>query len=313
MNIRSLLEKGQATQDAAHATAETEKAGKLRGGSAGNVGRDGKIYGECHRKAMLRLMGLEKDEGSDRAQMFDAGNRNEDSWAMKLKDAGCTIRREEEIQVSYLLPGTDYIISGRPDIVIGDLDYEVVNRLPDGTEIQFGSPAFIPKHGLELKGVFSHSTAVGVYLEGIPQTKHLCQAAFYSLALGKLPYSLCYTSASVIELAYWAQKKFGQKKLQPFYKIFELSWTADGALKYRDEDGGEWTVTQLTSEGLHDYYKLVVECKDSKQLGPRPSSAYATGEPLPYDSCKYCPLAEVCDNYEDDYDEWLTAVRNFFD
>lgn len=301
--VRKLLEKGQAAQDAAHAEQEKAKQGNLRGGSAGVIGTDGKVYGECHRLALSRLLGVDKGHEANRSIMFDAGNANEDSWAAKLVAAGCEIKREGEIPIVWQIPGTERVVTGRPDIVIGEFR-------PDQT---FNGPepdyVWEPTLGLELKGIYSASSAVRVELEGLPDAKHLAQAGFYSMALN-VPYALCYTNPSVIEIPYWAQKKFGVKgKLQPFYRFFDLRWTEQDVLEYRDEQKSEWVTTMYTKQGIADYYALIVEMEGKQDLGPRPEGGYADGTPMPFDKCKYCDLQEACDEAEDDFAEWLGRIK----
>ena len=289
MDIRKLLTKGQAAQNAVHAAKEVTKRGNLRGGSTGCVGTDGKIYGECHRVALARSLGVDKAVDDERHIMFDAGMRAEDSWADKLAAAGAVFKREEEIPVVMEIGGKK--VTGRPDIVLGHYD--------DAT--------FVADYGLELKGIYSASSAVRVAYEGIPDPKHLAQAGFYSLALG-VDYSICYTNPSVIEVPYWAQKKFGAaKKIQPFYRIFSMTWK-DDTLLYKDEDTTDWIETVYTKQGIKDFFALVGELESTKTLGPRPEGGYATGTKLPYDKCQYCPFSKSCDNHEDNYDAWLADL-----
>ena len=294
IDIRALLAQGQAKQDEEHAAQEVAKRGNLRGGTAGAVGLDGKVYGECHRVALARLLGADKEQADgNRSIMFDAGNANEDSWSAKLKAAGCEFKREEEIAIAWTIPGTERLVTGRPDIVLGETR--------DGV--------FVPQHGLELKGVFSASTGVRVHVEGVPDAKHLAQAGFYSMALG-IPYTLCYTNPSVIDVPYWAIKKLGApRKIQPFYRMFEMRWTEAGVLEYRDELKTDWVSTQLSKDGIAEFYALIIEMEKEQELAPRPEGGYADGTPLPFDKCDYCSLRANCDNNEDSYTAWVQALR----
>jgi len=296
MDVRKLLEAGQAAQNAAHAEGEKAKAGNLRGGTAGAIGKDGKVYGECHRVALARLLGADKEVDFNRHIMFNAGVAAEDSWAAKLAAAGVVFRRESEIPV--VVKVGERLVTGRPDIVIGELVREM-----DGSEL------FVPTHGLELKGIYSASSGVRVALEGIPDPKHLAQAGFYSLALN-VDYTLCYTNPSVIDVPYWGQKKFGGvKKLQPFYRLFSLRWDADETLEYKDEEKDNWVSTQITKQGILDFYALVGDQADRQELGPRPEGGYADGTPLPWDKCQYCSLSKICDQSEDNYAEWVDGIK----
>ena len=292
LDIRKLLEKGQAAQDAEHAAKEVAKRGNMRGGSAGVVGTDGKIYGECHRVALARMLGADKEHEPNRAIMFDSGNAAEDTWATKLTAAGVTFRREEEIPVVFEVAGKK--ATGRPDIVIG--------ATVDGV--------FTPQFGIENKGVYSAGTAVRVEFEGVPDPKHLAQAGFYSMALN-IPYVIAYTNPSVIEVPYWA-KKFanGAKKLQPFYRLFYLQWSDDGILQYRDERKADWVTTMYSKSGIVDFFTLVAEMEEKRDLGPRPEGGYADGTPLPWDKCQYCSHSKNCDANEDNFDAWIAEAKS---
>jgi hypothetical protein len=294
MNIRELLDIGQEKQNAAHAEAEVAKLGILRGGSAGCIGTDARMYGECHRIALSRLLGVDKDVESNRHIMFDAGRTAEDSWAEKLTAAGVEFRREEQIQITWPVPDFDgRVVTGRPDIVIMD----------DET----------PEFGLELKGIYSAGSAVRVECEGIPDPKHLAQAGFYSMALN-IPYAICYTNPSVWDVPFWAKeaRAAGHKKLQPFYRIFYMRWDeATGLLQYRDERLDTWVATKYTKQGIEKYYQKILAMETDKDLGGRPDGGLADGSPAPFDKCKYCQFSKQCDVYDldRDFDSWLEACK----
>ena len=312
MDVRSLLEKGQAAQNAAHAELEKTKLGILRGGSAGCIGTDGESYGECPRVALLRLKGIDKEVAMERHIMFDAGRTAEDSWAAKLTAAGVTFRREEEIQITW--PVTGYpgrVVTGRPDIVVGEVATEDSAEFDERGELVSLYKEFTPKFGLELKGIYSAGSAVRVECEGIPDPKHLAQAGFYSMALG-IDYAICYTNPSVWDIPYWAKKLVptGVKKLQPFYRMFYLRWSeATGVLEYRDEKAKHWVTTVYTKNGIAAYYAQVLDMENGEALVNRPEGGYATGEALPYSRCRYCAFSSACDMYDVDKDKvgWLKS------
>jgi hypothetical protein len=290
--IRDLLIKGQSAQDAAKKAEDALKVGVLRGGTAGCVTADGKILGNCHRVALARVIGIDKSIEFERHIMFDAGNAAEDSWAAKLLAAGADIRRESEIPVTVDIGGR--LITGRPDIVLGEMKDE----------------EFVPTCGIELKGVFSASTAVKVLLEDTPDVKHLTQAAFYSMSLN-IPYWLCYTNPSAIDTPYWAIKKLGApKKIQPFYKMFELKWDGD-TLHYRDENQYEFVETVITKQGIMDYYKLIDELAKTESLGPRFEGGTVVGGRPPYSPCEYCDFSEACDK-QTNFVEWKEYLNEYF-
>lgn len=298
MNVRELLERGQEAQNKTHSEAEVAKLGALRGGSAGCCGTDGRLYGECHRVALARLLGVEKEVEFNRHAMFDAGRAAEDSWAEKLTAAGVTFRREEEIQIVWPVTGFEgRVVTGRPDIVLG---HEKPRLNPPND--------FIPEFGLELKGVYSAGTAVRVECEGVPDPKHLCQAAFYSMALG-VDYALCYTNPSVWDVPFWAKevRAAGTKKIQPFYRIFYMRWDESDRLEYRDENRKHWVSTQITKVGLVLHHQMVLSMEIDKDLRKRPDGGCADGSPSPFYRCANCIFSKQCDVYEidKDFDSWL--------
>ena len=290
MDLMRILADGHAALDVAKAKAEKEKIGTLRAGSAGAV-IGPKIFGECHRKALARHLGVEGERDLPTKLMFAAGVTNEDSWVEVLA-AGYgvgIIKRESEIPVSFSVDGVT--VTGRPDIVLCD-------------------PAGVPKFGIELKGVFSVNTARDVLLLGKPKIPNLIQAAVYMRELG-VPYALTYTSRCYWKLDFSERRKFPQVKygtIRPFYKVFYLRWE-NGGLEYRAEDQTEWTRTPVTQQSITDYYKLVIEMKSTKQLGPRPATEDFDGAEEKWGGpCTFCDFKKSCDQYETDYDQWLTSI-----
>ena len=308
MNIRELLARGQEKQNAAHTEAEVAKLGILRGGSAGCIGTDGLVYGECHRIALSRLLGVDKEVEANRQIMFAAGRTAEDTWAQLLTDAGVTFRREEEIQITWPVSGHgSRVVTGRPDIVIGHISPSDMS-----CGIDYGN-VFIPEFGLELKGIYSAGSAVRVECDGVPDPKHLAQAGFYSMAL-EVPYAICYTNPSVWDVPFWAKeaRAAGHKKLQPFYRIFYMRWDeATGLLQYRDERLDTWVSTKYTKQGIEKYYQKILGMETGKDLGGRPDGGLADGSPAPFDKCKYCQFSRQCDVYDldRDFDSWLEACK----
>lgn len=278
VDVIKLLEEGHALLNADRDESEKAKAGNLRVGSAGCVTQDGKVYGNCHRKSLARLLG--SDEGVDTPTriMWQAGELNESAWLDVLsKSWQGKIRCETDIPVEFEVGGVK--VTGRPDMVLCDAE---------------DTPQFL----LELKGVFGISTANSVALKNTPKTENLIQAAAYMMLLG-VPGALCYTSRSYVQV--------GPTKLRPFYKIFYLQWV-DGVLEYRGDDQNTFTRTVITEQGIRDYYALVVEMRDKKTLGPRPAEFSATNEKLKYGPCGLCYLAKNCDRNENVYADWESAL-----
>ena len=289
IDVRKILEAGQVVLDTEHDAKEVLKRGTLRIGSAGAVIENGEVHGTCHRIALSRMLGVDKPVDAPRRIMFAAGNANEDIWYEIVKRGwNGKIFREEEIAVEWTVPGSDVKVTGRPDMVLAD---------ENG----------VPVQGIELKGVFSLGTAKSVELDGKPKDEHLIQAAMYSMLLN-IPWTLAYTNASVVDLQF-DRKKYGLAKIEPFYRMFQLTWE-DDRLFYLDEHKSEKVRTEITKSSLTDFYSMIVEMRDTKQLGPRPASGGMDGSKAYWSKCdaKYCPFSAACDKHEDNYDKWIKAI-----
>jgi hypothetical protein len=105
-------------------------------------------------------------------------------------------------------------------------------------------------------------------------------------------------------------KKYGIKRLDPFYRMFYLSFKG-GTLWYRDEYSSTEVETCVTTQGIADYYKLVTDIGTDRQLHERPSNSHVNGAPGAWDRCdpKYCTFAEACERWERDYPTWLDAAK----
>ena len=277
---------GRKLLNEAHAAKEKDKEGTLRGGSSGAlVGDD--VIGTCHRRSLARMLGFDPPTDESSYDIFDAGFANEALWEEKLV-AGWPgeVKFEEEIPIKWEVNGVT--VSGRPDAVL----------MKDGK----------PFHGIELKGVFSYNTATSLLYEGDPKTDNLVQAAHYSWQLG-VPYSLIYTYSSIAEPPYWAKKQKNLEwntKIYPFKKEFILDW--EGDTLYYTIDGNRHE-TVITQPSIQDYYELVTNMRDQKDLFTRPSNKDFKGNKLKWDTCKYCPFQSNCDKYEYEYNAWVDSLE----
>jgi hypothetical protein len=311
-----------------HDLKEADKKGILRAGNTGLLLEGSKVVGPCARQTLLRLEGIKYETIEDNKRlMFDAGLSNEDIWTKSL-EAGIqkageawVIKREEEIPIKWTTP-SGILVTGRPDIVLGQMDGE----------------QFTPKLGLELKLVSSVWTArdVGVMLE--PKLVHLLQAGHYAWQLN-VPFQLWYTNRAEFAVGSgWEQKtfppaenlltqilEFGEsrgkqtvKKVLQFRQGYELEWTRSNQLKYRpilsDESGEprqlDWTWTPITKQGIVDYYEAVLAQREKKKLAARPLNLKSDGSPGTFSSCDYCPLKDSCDSHESNYSKWLDVVSS---
>jgi len=290
VDILKLMEEGHNILQARRAEAEKAKAGNMRAGSAGCIGPDNAVYGNCHRKSLARLLGVDKAHDIPTQVMFQGGEQNEVAFMQVIKESWPgKILCDVEIPISFDVPGGK--VTGRPDMVLCDAD---------------GKPQFVIEH----KGVFSTSTATSVWLGNEPKSEHLAQLSTYAAALG-VPGAICYTNRSYIPVDnFFDKKKYpGAKKIAPFYKIFYIQFAADGFLEYRADNANDFTKTNISFAGIKDYYTLVAEMRDNKVLGPRPSENDVMGNKLKWAPCRYCDFKNACDNHENSFDQWIEAVK----
>ena len=257
--------------------------------------------GTCHRLAISRYFDVYTPVDPDRILMFGGGRANEEVWVKELETSGeYQLKREEEIPVNdKTTKGTPVV--GNPDIVL----------LKDGA----------PQQGLELKCASSYYTVRNVYFEGKPNLAHVVQATYYSTILG-IPFELWYTSRvdfhvpdrdkksiptndPAVELNY----KRDPKKI----KCVEVGFTLDkiGETVYYEsnvlKNGKQQTiVTFAQMKKFLDFCDFLIEQKD---LGPRPINLEPNGKKAGYSKCDYCDLKNICDRYENQYDEWLVEVK----
>lgn len=301
IKIEQLLQKAEALEKVAHAEAEAGKVGVLRGGNSGVLTDDGETYGNCARATLLRYLGVDTVPDFRSRFFFAAGYANETRWDELLKEIWPgRVLREEETPISWTLtdPGTgqEVSVTGRPDFVLTDDD---------------GKPTV----GLELKKVCSSYRAVKVFFSIEASAEHLVQAAHYSWKMGKIPWILSYTSDSSYDAPGWIWKAKRnwrvplERKIQPGRQHFYCGWQGD-VWCFIDPVDGHVVETKITSRGIENYYKYVLEMNASKQLGPRPTDlpVYSGGEDP--DPCKYCPFVSACDDHEDgEFDDWVDAAR----
>ena len=294
LDIRQLLKAGHTALAKEHAESSADKAGHPRVGSSGIVAADGEVYGTCHRKALARSLSIESPQTLGTDIMWKAGEANEWHWERVLgrgyKDG--IVLRHSDVPVRASIPGVKLEVLGHPDNVLADMNRK-------------------PIMGLELKGLFGDSTVVSVNFEGVPKNENLIQAATYSYFL-QIPYALCYTRASWTTLNFYDQKKYGVKSVPPFYRLFYMEWR-DDVLWYRDERKEEWVKTLITPQAITDYYRLVEEMKEKRELGPRVTTNYVHGKPDrwgPHGACGLCEFKSACDAYDknQDYSEWLESI-----
>jgi hypothetical protein len=320
MNIRKLVEEGRAKLLTAEDEIEKSKVGVYRVGSGGIYLATGETAGTCHRIALARYFGIQQIIESNRYLMFSAGKTNEDIWAREMKAQGkYKVLQESECPVEFkTAAGT--LVTGRPDMVLAT---EEPLPTPDGkqnadhTELSY-------KHGLEFKLVSSIWTARDVRFQSNPKFPHVIQSATYSLALD-IPFSLCYTNRTDFTVPDWQKGTFSLEdecvepdrsgkpgKVNPFDEIYTLDWEDDTLFFIQEKASLSegFRPTQITKEGIKNFFEFLDYCKDNNEVGPRPVNLKIDGSKLPWDKCdpKYCPFATVCDKNCKKLDEWIDQI-----
>lgn len=305
MNLTQLFWSGIEDDRTQHKEKELAKLGNLRAGDSGAMTRGGDVIGGCHRRAYLRsFLGLEAElPDADSLLMFEIGKANELVWVDKLKRTWPgLIKQEEEIPVKWVTQrGVN--VTGRPDIVL---------CRADGT----------PMLGIEHKAICSLWTARDVSFELTPKLKHLMQAAHYAWKLN-IPYRLVYTQyVNYAVPGEWAAKMFppahplvetndkgAPKHVRPHVTIYEVGFDTNGIIQYRVEGSETWFKTKWATSDIERYYEFIAAMAEKKALGPRPTAVKADGKKASYSDCNYCPLLDVCDQYENKWEAWHEEIR----
>lgn len=274
----------------------------LRGGSTGAI-IDDEVYGICHRKAYLRYNGINTPLEQEIELMTNQGEKNEEIWLKELQQGlpeHLYVMDQEQFECRVKMLGT--VFSGSPDIVIFD-------RHTDK-----------PVLGIENKNISSVSKAKSTNYEMQPDSAHLIQAANYSIRMAEvfgldkpLPYQLAYSSRSIWHIFALSDKnkkiilkrpidvKFNYGKpmtVQPFHRIFMLSWNKDGYLGYWTPGYNSPVVTKLNKDSISLYYDVVAHKIDEMDtLGPRPTSKTLDGK-TSYSPCNYCDFKDICASNE---------------
>lgn len=312
-DILQMLKQGRLALD----VRPPDEAGALHASSVPALA-DGTLYAggkQCPRVAWLRWTGVDIPAEFNRILMFGLGHQNEEIVAKELEAARAAFLREDAAgcAISWTAPG-GVRVTGRPDfLLLGD----------------FAGRARKPQFGLELKAVCSLWTMHKVHYALVPTSEHLVQAAHYSWQHGMLPWSLLYTSRVDWHLSTapgWLQKKFPKDaydvevgddgkpfKIVPFERTYRLAWRpAPGSaelddratLVYWTEGLPDIVPTRITPRSIQDGAALVGKLFQPRVgLGPRPSGVHVDGGDT-YLPCKYCDLAEICDEYEKSPDLW---------
>lgn len=315
LDIKNILAEGRRIKTALSKAEREKEPQALRAGNSGiliQTPDEDIVYGECARKAHLRYLQIEDTADAVTNEKFDEGTSSElivndiitpglDVLypGYKLKAGNDTVNTSWN--VSSGIP-----VTGRPDGVI-------VNSS--------GEPVAIIEH----KKKISFYSMRNASFDGIPDNKHIIQAAHYSWQLGCIPAYIIYRNGTIwhyytfdrrikddIEsspykngITYKGETPF---TVEPHYSIFTLTWEDDVVMV---EYEGKKQATLVTVEGIQSFYEASDSIKDTKELGPRPTSkSVIVGNKASYKPCQYCFLKNVCDEHENNYDAWLDHVKS---
>lgn len=306
INLTNLFWSGIADDREKHSEGEVAKLGNLRAGDSSVMTKGGDIIGGCHRKSFIRsFAGIEGEVPEpDNLLMFELGKANELIWMDKLRRSWPgAIKQEEEIPIKWTT-SRGVAVTGRPDIVLCKAD---------------NSPVL----GIEHKAICSIWTARDVSFEVAPKVKHLIQAAHYAWKLG-VPYRLVYSQYTNFAIPDWAGKMFppshplvevnekgNPKHVKPHITVYEVGFGQGNVIQYRIEGAPTWSVTPWSTSDIERFYEYVSSMTEKKVLGPRPTPVKVDGKKASYSDCSYCPLVEVCDKYENNWEKWHEEVSKF--
>lgn len=303
LDIRQLLEQGNAALRIAEDTQEASKAGTLRVGNTGAMLPDGTVMGECARKAYLRSIGHGIPVEDEIQNMLDGGKTNEDIIVKILEASGFDgkILREEDVATRWeTANGT--AVTGRPDIVLATKDGILLR-------------------GIEAKQASSIWSATK-YITGKPKLSHVLQAAHYSMEL-KIPFTLYYAGRTIFH----TNKQFYLNKalaghplvehrdgvpfaIKPFDYFYEIMWQPDGTLAVLDVQTGKTQRSAIKQDDIRRYFEAVANVEQSGTLPPRPSKLEFDGKKGTFNMCDstYCPLADTCDRHEKNLLMWRDSA-----
>lgn len=322
-SLMELLERSDKAKQLDHIEKEKDKKGILRAGNSGVRLEDGNYAGSCHRKAFLRMKGIDIPAKPDRAVMFAFGLVNEEILIRDLKSS---------LGESFDVTGDDFNtiswktssgqeVTGRPDIVI---------RKKDGTPVAV----------IEAKLASSLNTVRECRFANKPKLAHICQLAHYGWQLD-VPMKLIYVQNVDFATKLWegelkeypkpgepgseqieyTEKEFGSKakntkykamiakKVMPGRTVYDVVIEEDGRVRYRKEGSkGRWEDTCVHIDGIVSFYESFPNI-GTAGLGPRPLDLDVNGNFLQWKNCDYCGIKDFCDRYETKVETWLKKIE----
>lgn len=304
IDIESVLLAGEKKLQEEKDKAEESKRDNLRGGNSGCIDiTNGDIYG-CHRAAIARSLGLQVATDQHSRLFFDAGEGIEEILRPKF-EAGWPhgVKCEEEIPVRWTT-AAGHNVTGRPDFVL--MDGGVLAMDDEGNKLSETLPS--PHVGVELKTIVSYNGMKRVWFDHKPEAKHVIQSAHY-MWQHNCPWVLTYVSPARYMASLYDFKKMPREakmKIHPFRAHFYLEYR-DDKLYYKYN--GKETGTIITTQGINDYYDLIKECIESKNLAFHPVSKYIDGQDMPYRHESYCAYCKAAEEVNGNWDDWVMLLQ----
>ncbi len=145
-----------------------------------------------------------------------------------------------------------------------------------------------------------------------------------------VPFELWYTNRMNWAIVDWVRKllpKQGEKysdkvsyngdwafRIEPFKQGFELMFGTDGTLFYRLVGSEGWNQSVISTDGIENYYRTIVEAHKLDRMLPLPVNLEADGSKASYQDCKYCPLNPVCNTKKakpKKLSQWVELCKEF--
>jgi len=347
LKLGEILYEDDLRREEEHKEREREKLGYMRAGNSGVKLSDGNIAGECPRLVLIRRMGLEKEPITrDRHVMFEGGYIHQAAIAEKFRKMGLTVMEEGtsgEVRTSWLCDGVP--VTGSIDIGVGKgkleyvTDCKQVSSLWTARDILIeGHPKFVHlcqlghymmETGLPGKLIYASYVDFAVndwawkllplqgeneysqYLQYRPRTDKVVVPESHAERVRATGYKIScspYKSGPRKGMNKLEANIHIPKKILPFREIYDVSYESD-QITYKRECDEKWQYAPITSEGIRLFYSYVLQLERERDLGKRPLTLNSQGKPENYNKCDYCPLQEICDECENNYDRWLNEVR----
>lgn len=340
MNFTELYIKGMLAQQQERESIDNSGEKRYRGGNAGFM-LDGLPANSCARKVIARANGRFEETSWNTQLMFDLGELNETRWHDKLRAAGVKVESADGLVATQAKGGTP--ITGSPDSIVADGKYLIehkhissfwtfrdiilegnpkpehlaqaglysmnLNDMPFcilyTSSVKFSGPGFltnlVPKPSEPGSENFEYT-----YYRFTGKTKTYRGKS--SKEKVKVPVPGHLNGAFPKDLFITLKADFAEfKNTIPTVAQFDLRFNDEGVIEYKRN--GRWVKSPVSKDNIMEFYNYTEECEKNKELPERPIMVDVKGETKGFNLCDYCSLADTCDKYERDYDEWIKRAK----